>query len=304
MQRRKFMLGLGVLATGSGAAALTGATLSNTVSPTADFRVNVEGGLVVEKGANFPTDDTTSTVDSDSDFGTGSDSRDNDKVDFIDSENSNDTVFDDLDDKTTFAAVADDEQNGALNIGIAIPFGNIPKDGGSDKLFEFPDLLKITNKASEDKDVAVAFGDNITGSNGSGASAPTVDDQNGFAISADSDGNVNNAAVSETGNGSSPTQLSYDEVAKMFQFTTDGNIGNAISPPGSSGGTNQYQIEAGSVTVSSDGGTQPVSLNVDISTSTGQKIHDFVNGESLDVNGGHFALVDQIFVGTSGVSTI
>jgi hypothetical protein len=53
------MIGLGVLATGSGATALTGATLSNTVSPTADFRVNVDPeGLVVEKNSTQSFDGT------------------------------------------------------------------------------------------------------------------------------------------------------------------------------------------------------------------------------------------------------
>ena len=136
------MLGLGVLATGSGAAALTGATLSNTVSPTADFRVNVEGGLVVEKGASFPASDGSTTVSS----GFGG-TPDNSDVEFINSTNSDSTVFNDLDGKTSFAAVADDEQNGALNIGIAIPFGNIPDINVRAKSSEFLDLLQCMNNA-------------------------------------------------------------------------------------------------------------------------------------------------------------
>jgi hypothetical protein len=291
------MIGLGVLATGSGAAALTGATLSNTVSPTADFRVNVEGGLVVEKGGSFPPSDGSSDVSS----GFGG-SADNSNVKFINSSNSDSQVFGDLDGETSFAAVADDEQNGALNIGIAIPFGNIPDTDGSNKSFEFPDLLKITNNAPENTDVAVAFGDDITGTNGSDASASTTDTENGFDETAD--GGLSNPAVSETGNGSSPTQLSYDEVAEMFQFTTDGTAANAISPPGASGGSNTNQNEAASVTVNSNGGTQAVHLNVEISTATGQKIHDYVSEESLDTNGGHFSLVDQIFVGSSDATAL
>jgi hypothetical protein len=210
-------------------------------------------------------------------------------------------VFNDLDGKTSFAAVADDEQNGALNIGIAIPFGNIPDTNGSAKSFEFPDLLKITNNAAENKDVAIAFGAEISGTNGTDAGASTTDADNGFKITAD--GGLSNPAVSETGNSGAnapPTQLSYDEVAQMFQFTTDGTT--AISPPGASGGSNTHQIEAGEVTINSDGGTQAVHLNVEISTAAGQKIHDYVSEESLDANGGHVSLVDQIFVGTSDLT--
>jgi hypothetical protein len=258
--------------------------------------VNVEGGLVVEKGASFPASDGSTTINS---FGG---SPDNSGVEFINSTNSGSTVFNDLDGKTSFAAVADDEQNGALHIGIAIPFGNIPDTNGSAKSFEFPDLLKITNNAPENTDVAVAFGDDITGTNGSDASASTTDAENGFDETAD--GGLTNPAVSETGSASSPTQLSYDEVAQMFQFTTDGTAANAISPPGASGGSNTNQNEAASVTVNSDGGTQAVHLNVEISTATGQKIHDYVSEESLDANGGHFSLVDQIFVGSSDVTAL
>jgi hypothetical protein len=258
--------------------------------------VNVEGGLVVEKGANFPNDDTSNTVNSG--FGGNPDNSD---VEFIDSSSSDSSVFNDLDGKTSFAAVADDEQNGALNIGIAIPFGNIPDTNGSAKSFEFPDLLKITNNAASSKNVAVAFGEGITGTNGTDASASTTDADNGFNQTAD--GGLSSPAVSDTGNGSNPTQLSYDEVAQIFQFTTDGTPGNAISPPGASGGSNQNQKEAASVAVGSDS-TQAVHLNVEISTATGQKIHDYVSEESLDANGGHISLVDQIFVGSSDVSTV
>lgn len=244
MQRRKFTFGLGVLATGSAAASLTGATLSNTVSPTADFRVNVDGGLVVEKGASFPASDGSTTINS---FGG---SPDNSDVEFINSTNSDSTVFNDLDGKTSFAAVADDEQNGALHIGIAIPFGNIPDTNGSAKSFEFPELLRVRNNSSESKNLAVAFGDGITGTNGTDAGASTTSADNGFAE--ETEGNLTNPAVSATGSDSNPTQLSYDEVAEMFQFTTGGNVAAAISPPGSSTPGNTNQKEARSFNFTND----------------------------------------------------
>jgi hypothetical protein len=53
MNRRRLLYGLGLATVGSSATALTGATLSNTVSPAADFRVNVNAGLLVEAGAIF-----------------------------------------------------------------------------------------------------------------------------------------------------------------------------------------------------------------------------------------------------------
>ena len=297
MQRRKFTFGLGVLATGSAAASLTGATLSNTVSPTADFRVNVDGGLVVEKGASFPASDGSTTVSS----GFGG-TPDNSDVEFINSTNSDSTVFNDLDGKTSFAAVADDEQNGALHIGIAIPFGNIPDTNGSAKSFEFPELLRVRNNSSESKNLAVAFGDGITGTNGTDADASTTSADNGFAE--ETEGNLTNPAVSATGSDSNPTQLSYDEVAEMFQFTTGGDVAAAISPPGSSTPGNTNQKEARSFNFTNDPGTIDLHLNVEISTATGQKIHDYVSEESLGIDGGHFALIDQIFVGDSDVAAL
>jgi hypothetical protein len=53
MKRRRLLYGLGLATVGSSATALTGATLSNTVSPAADFRVKVDAGLLVEAGVMF-----------------------------------------------------------------------------------------------------------------------------------------------------------------------------------------------------------------------------------------------------------
>jgi len=53
MNRRRLLYGLGLATVGSSATALTGATLSNTVSPAADFRVKVDAGLLVEAGVMF-----------------------------------------------------------------------------------------------------------------------------------------------------------------------------------------------------------------------------------------------------------
>ena len=58
MKRRRLLLGLGTVAVGSAAAALTGATLSNTVSPTADFRVSVDSGTEVKAATANPTYDS------------------------------------------------------------------------------------------------------------------------------------------------------------------------------------------------------------------------------------------------------
>lgn len=62
MKRRTALMGLGLLATGSGAT-FTSAAFSSQVSPTSDLRVVVERGLIVEPGKLFRTGDATSEVD-------------------------------------------------------------------------------------------------------------------------------------------------------------------------------------------------------------------------------------------------
>ncbi|MDR9446016.1 MAG: hypothetical protein RI544_07820, partial [Haloquadratum sp.] len=73
MKRRNLIYGMGLLAMGSGAAALSGAALSNTVNPFARFNINVEGGLLVTRGLSFDGSSPNSTTNSDliGDAGTG-----------------------------------------------------------------------------------------------------------------------------------------------------------------------------------------------------------------------------------------
>jgi len=280
---------MGILAMGSGAAALSGATLTNAVSPAASFRVNVEGGLEVAKGAaSFPASAGEDVIDAGASF-------DNDDVTFITSSSSDSTVFDDLIDDSAFTAVADGDTDDDLHIGVAFPFSAIPDSNGSAVSFEFPFLITVTNNDLTPQDISITYGNSIS----SGA-APTTDADNGFATAAGSD--VSNAFVSATGNTSSPTQLSFDEAAEMFQFTTDGDLQNAISPAGSSTPGNANQAEVGSLTIGGDGAEDAVTLNVEISPTTGQKIHDFVSEESLTV--GSFSIIDQIFVGVSDATPV
>jgi hypothetical protein len=286
MKRRNLIFSMGILAMGSGAAAISGATLSNVVSPAASFRVNVEGGLEVAKGDSFPGSTGSATVSAEAGF-------DNSDVNFITSSSSDSTVFDELDDDSSFTAVADGDTGDNLHIGVAFPFGQIPDTDGSTKSFEFPGLISITNNTLTPQNVSITYGNSIDS-----GSAPTDDADNGFATSTGSD--VTNAFVSETGNSSSPTQLSFDEAAEMFQFTTAS--GNAISPAGSTSAGNTNQDEAASLTINGEGSSESVNLEVGITTTTGGKIHDFVEEEGLTV--GSFDIIDQIFVGVSDASTV
>ena len=269
MKRRNLMIGLGILATGSGAATLSGAALSNTVSPTADFRINVEGGLVVRAGSNFPDSINSSET------GVGTDN-----AEYILSEDTTDAaVFESLDDKTSVTAVADTEQNGDLNIGLAFPFSEI--EGGSSATFNYPNLLEVENNSNSPVDVAVAYQNEDSSS-----ISDTTDSGHGFETG------IGSPAVSETGNGTD--KLSFDQVANMFQFDSGGT---AVSPAGDDSQSNSNQSIPGSVSVDANGGTTQLSLTVDVSSNMAGIIDSYVSNQNLTTNGGNIPLVDAIWVG-------
>ena len=264
------MIGLGVVTIGSATTALTGATLSNTVSPTADFRINVEGGLVVRAGSNFP--DTVGNTNS----GIGTDD-----AEYIYSSNpSTNTVFDELDDKTSVTAVADSKVNGALNVGLAFPYSEI--EGGSSATFDYPNLLEVENNSNSPVDVAVAYQD----ADNPSIETPDDIDSHGFE-SVDP-----TYPVSETGDGDD--QLSFDQVANMFQFDSGGT---AVSPAGADSQSNSNQSTPGSVSVDANGGTTQLSLTVDVSSNMAGIIDSYVSDQNLTTDGGNVPLVDAIWVG-------
>ncbi len=270
MKRRNLMIGLGILATGSGAATLSGAALSNTVSPTADFRINVEGGLVVRAGSNFPDSINSSET------GVGTDN-----AEYILSEDTTDAaVFESLDDKTSVTAVADTEQNGDLNIGLAFPFSEI--EGGSSATFNYPNLLEVENNSNSPVDVAVAYQD----ADNPSIETPDDIDSHGFE-SVDP-----TYPISETGDGDD--QLSFDQVANMFQFDSGGT---AVSPAGADSQSNSNQSIPGSVSVDANGGTTQLSLTVDVNSNMAGIIDSYVSNQNLTTDGGNVPLVDAIWVG-------
>ena len=278
MRRRNLMIGLGVLATGSGATALTGATLSNTVSPTADFRVNVDPeGLVVERNSTQTFDG--SVIDT-----TGSDI----PTDTLEYHDSADTSLDDF---TDFAAVANDGVNGDLEFGVLVPFDQIPTSSDSQVSFKFPDLLQVTNSDGSDQNVVIRYDDATDGSNASTFGYVTEDDSD-----LDSDGSF----VSADGTNAA---LSFDEVASIFSFevagTLDGNsVTSTISPKGANTAGNSNQLPEVAASIDA-GGTTNISVNVNISPEIGQKIVDEVDAQNLGSNGGQIRLLDQVFFSTT-----
>ena len=279
------MIGLGVLATGSGAAALTGATLSNTVSPTADFRVNVEApGLTVKRGrARYDgTAETQSGTDGDGTYINGAAS----------------TA---LDSETTLSVASNDSTNGELDFGVLVPFDEIPDSNGrtsqTDASFDvsFPQAIALENQSGGPLTVGIQYGDTLNGSGGVDTSG-TV----GYADSADRIGRAGTEVTEEfiSADGG-PAALSFDEVASMFDFLvpTDNDLLSEISPLGDKENRgNETQEPNSGVSI---GNTESVDITfkLTINQTIGTKIADFVERNTLDENGGTFALIDEIFVG-------
>jgi hypothetical protein len=283
MKRRNLIYGMGLLAMGSGAAALSGATLSNTVNPFARFNINVEGGLLVERGLSF-SGGTNSTTSSDGIGGASG-------VDFITVANdeTDGNVEDQLNlDQQVFEVAADAGENADLSIALAVPFGSL----SSGQSYTFPNLLQITNNANSSKDVAIEFDDGVGGTVADGA-------DHGFATGTqdDLDGSGSDVSAVNASGGSGPTRLSFDEVAYLFQFKAGTT---AISPSGSTSEGNTNQNATSSVTIGS-GATQQVSLTVDLHADIKTKLDAIVSENNLSVDSGRFALVEEIYVGTSSV---
>ena len=283
MKRRNLIYGMGLLAMGSGAAALSGATLTNTVNPFAQFNINVEGGLLVTRGLSFLNSGTNSTSSGTGDAGT---------VDFVHVGNdASDTAVEaTLDfDQQAFEVAADEGENADLSIALAVPFGSLT---GGEK-YTFPNLLQIQNNTNSSKNVAIEFDDGLGGTVGQNS-------DHGFATGTQEDLDESGSevsAVNATG-GSGPTRLSFDEVASLFQFKAGGT---AISPEGSTSAGNTNQDAANSVTIAS-GASQQVSLTVDLASGIKTKLDAIVSENNLSVDSGQFALVEDIYVGTSSAS--
>jgi hypothetical protein len=285
MKRRNLIYGMGLLAMGSGAAALSGATLSNTVNPFARFNINVEGGLLVTRGLSFdgnPTNTTSSGVD------------DATNVEFVKvtGDETDTAVANTLDfDQQAFEVAADAGENADLSIALAVPYGSLSGTGS----YTFPNLLQITNNANSPKDVAIEFDDVAGGT-------VTDNDTNGFATGNQTDLDGSGSAVSavNASGGSGPTRLSFDEVASLFQFKAGTT---AISPAGSGTSAGNTNLTAANAVEIASGDTQQVSLTVDLTTEIKGKLDDIVSENNLSARSGHFALVEEIYVGTSSAGT-
>ncbi len=287
-------MGMGAMGIGSGAAALTGATLSNRVAPSADFRVNTEQAspdLVVKGGSVFGSGTRVINGFGGTNFGP------NPNINYIDN-----GEISALDDEAEFAAVHNDEINENLEFGIRVPFDKIPTNNsatstsavelGPSKLRTYifgptnqssdDGLLKIENNGDAAKDVAIQFTESVDadGSPGSG--------DVGYATGG------TDPLVVETGDDGQ--DLAFDEVAFTFRFEAIDDSGSSgiISPSGhqTDQGTNTNQKPSNAVRIEGNSSVN-IQLKFTMSEPRGNEIADYVNN-SLEES--FVRLMDKIFI--------
>lgn len=173
LNRRKTVLGLGAMATGSGAV-FSSAAFSSDVDASSDMRVVVEEDLIVEAGAAFrdASDNYDSTLDptGDGKFA-GTDNSDF----FANTDPGTDTEEDlgnDLDPDDAPAVFVNDLQNQNLEIKLATPL--------DDTTYTFNDFLRVKNETASQISFGIKFQE-------FGADTTGNQDSNG--------GNVNEASV-------------------------------------------------------------------------------------------------------------
>lgn len=150
--RRKTVLGLGALATGSGAV-FTSAGFSNSVTPSSDMRVVVDEDLLLEPGVSFRTgSDPDDNYDPSLNATSSSKFAGSDNNDFFNdnspSTGSDESTGADIGPDDLPAAFVSDDTNGDITIKVAVRVGETAK---------FSDLLQVSNETNADQTVGVTF---------------------------------------------------------------------------------------------------------------------------------------------------
>jgi hypothetical protein len=292
---------LGILGAGSGSVTLAGATLSETVTPTVGFRINVEGGLEVSAGkaAGGHGHDT----------GNNSIDTTNDTI-YNTTASAGDSTFDSTLDGAVdnYRVIADQEINGDFDLGVAIPYetpgGKGIKDvagpvdnaeGHSDVTTTLYNVMTIKNNTASSQDVVISY------YNGNAAS-PSLDftDTSLHGYNTDSD------LVNETSTGGSysagsgpvdPAFLSVDEVAHLIGFY-DGSNGNKISPEGEAvddGTDSNKQSIPNTVTIAS-GAETTIDMEIKLTEANAEKIVAYIENKQYDIFSRNAGQDDTIFI--------
>ncbi|WP_434522740.1 hypothetical protein [Halorubrum sp. AS12] len=269
VKRRSMVVGLGALATGSGAV-FSSASFSNSVASSSDMRVVVEEQLAVEPGIIFRDgSNATDSFDPDSSTPPGSTSVYDKSSDDLFGGNDSDGLSAISPDDVP-AAAANNSENGNLELQVAVLL-DVNGEIGEDTV----GLIQVNNETNESHDVAIRFsefGNDVDSSSGE----PAAD------------------------------ALSEKQVVETYKFYD--SSGNQISPDGSSAdatsgvldspdGTSPSQTVANTVNVSA-GATEQIHLDYDTVT------HSDDIAAAADISGNPFNgskdtvnLVDKLKVG-------
>ncbi|MFQ3475457.1 hypothetical protein HKK80_04240 [Halonotius sp. F2-221B] len=211
MNRRNFILGLGTAATLSGAASVTGASISGTADAGASFQVIAENDLNLQRNSDIDTADNGEILNS------TSDNYVNTTVDFVGSDANpneegrlNTTQGSGLRDVDSPQLTVNGAQDSNLRIAVATPNEVIDDQDGTNDPYDTSNggtsPLEIVNNGGSDKTISVEY-----------TYGSSVDDTTG-------------------GNTRGDGNLDRGDVAKLFQFSIGGQ---QISPdpdsPASSG---------------------------------------------------------------------
>jgi hypothetical protein len=270
MNRRNFILGLGTAATLSGAASVTGASISGTADAGANFQVIAENNLTIQRNSGFSEAANGEILNS------TSENYVNSTVSYVDSEGTlNETIGSGIENVGGPRLTVNDQENGGLSLALATQNDatiedNLNSTTGSNAS-PYSDAngtapLEIVNNGGQDKTISASYtyGDDV-------------------------------------GTGS----LTESDVAQLFTFSINDNadINNAgqISPgtdaPNSSGdaSSSTYQAEITS------GGTATVDLTLNYSSDIEDAIQSAASGGSdYDFATDGFASVDLLQTVTFG----
>jgi hypothetical protein len=300
MRRRNFLLGLGVLGAGSGSVTLAGATLSETVTPTVGFRINVEGGLEVSAGkaagghghdtGNNSIDDTNDTI-----YNTTSSAGDSTFTNTLDGAVDN------------YRVIADQEINGDFDLGVAIPYetpggkgikdvaGAVKNDEGHSALTTtLFNVMTIKNNTSSSQDVVISYYD---GNEANPSFSFSNQDNHGYNTDSDLVNETSTGSYSAGGGPVDPAFLSVDEVAHLIGFY-DGSNGDKVSPEGEAvddGTDSNKQSIPNNVTIAS-GAETTIDMKIKLTEANAEKIVAYIENKQYDIFSRNAGQDDTIFI--------
>ena len=242
LNRRKTVLGLGAMATGSGAV-FSSASFSNRAEAEADFRVRVSEELRVEAGNAFNNDGSVAaSAPDDEKFIDPEDSGDSGTGDNFYDSNELGSVFESggQDESPPLATVSARDETAVSDAAFAGVNGNleiyVALDEGDDTT-DFSGLLQVTNNTNQNQKVGIAY------------------DRNN----------------SQYGSDAGTSDVTHQDVQEVYQFKTGGTL---ISPdPGEGDDTdagwsgNENDAPANTVEVSSSS-TAQIKLETDVDKIT------------------------------------